>query len=234
MSYPAAHSMDTTWFCIDGNGHVAVAETWEAGALPEAWRGRQDGGDDVLTYLQRYGPPVDPRAFTTDPPQDGTPVGLSHPSPTPGRYWELLLSVAHPRVRDLIPGALPVHTTHEHWVSAMGPMPVEVIADLLERGFVTGGWSGGTWRPSWFGLYQYEHDSRYENTRSGPYVLEGQRPRTPLHADALPAELRALAIRLTEIRFARDDRFQPITHVPCVSHQSVWVDLDGNEHPLPD
>ena len=32
--YPAAHSMDTRWFAVDGAGHLAVFTTGEAGALP--------------------------------------------------------------------------------------------------------------------------------------------------------------------------------------------------------
>jgi hypothetical protein len=32
--YPAAHSMDSTWWAVDGQGHVAKFETHEAGAMP--------------------------------------------------------------------------------------------------------------------------------------------------------------------------------------------------------
>ncbi|MBA4073887.1 MAG: hypothetical protein C0508_02530 [Cyanobacteria bacterium PR.023] len=32
--YPAAHSMDTTWFAVDKDGFIAVMETQEEGALP--------------------------------------------------------------------------------------------------------------------------------------------------------------------------------------------------------
>lgn len=32
--YPAAHSMDTTWFAVDGAGQVAVFMTGETGHLP--------------------------------------------------------------------------------------------------------------------------------------------------------------------------------------------------------
>ncbi len=38
--YPAAHSMDTTWFAVDRDGHVAAFESGEAGAVPkEAYLG---------------------------------------------------------------------------------------------------------------------------------------------------------------------------------------------------
>lgn len=32
--YPAAHSMDTTWFAVDRDGHVAAFDSGEAGAVP--------------------------------------------------------------------------------------------------------------------------------------------------------------------------------------------------------
>lgn len=32
--FPAAHSMDTTWFAVDRDGHVAVFDSGEAGAVP--------------------------------------------------------------------------------------------------------------------------------------------------------------------------------------------------------
>lgn len=34
VDYPAAHSMDCTWWAIDRDGAVAVFDTWEAGARP--------------------------------------------------------------------------------------------------------------------------------------------------------------------------------------------------------
>lgn len=33
--YPAAHSMDTEWFAVDGHGHVAVFRSGEVGAVPK-------------------------------------------------------------------------------------------------------------------------------------------------------------------------------------------------------
>jgi hypothetical protein len=40
--YPAAHSADTTWFAVDRDGHVAVFDSAEAGAVPaEAFAGEE-------------------------------------------------------------------------------------------------------------------------------------------------------------------------------------------------
>jgi hypothetical protein len=44
QDFPAAHSMDTTWFAIDRDGHVAMFETGEAGCVPrDAYLGEDYG-----------------------------------------------------------------------------------------------------------------------------------------------------------------------------------------------
>src|SRR4051794_3889505 len=48
--YPAAHSMDATWFAIDKDGYVARFETGEAGAMPDNALSDQ-GGVDVMGQL---------------------------------------------------------------------------------------------------------------------------------------------------------------------------------------
>jgi hypothetical protein len=35
MDYPAAHSMDTMWFAVDADGHVAVFDSGEGGGVPD-------------------------------------------------------------------------------------------------------------------------------------------------------------------------------------------------------
>ena len=43
FDFPAAHSMDTRWFAIDRDGHVALFDSGEGGAVPET-AGNEDGG----------------------------------------------------------------------------------------------------------------------------------------------------------------------------------------------
>jgi len=45
--YPAAHSMDTTWFAVDEEGHVAAFVTGESGAMPIAGYGNDAMAMDV-------------------------------------------------------------------------------------------------------------------------------------------------------------------------------------------
>lgn len=59
--YPAAHSMDTEWFAMDEEGHVALFRSGEIGVLPET-AADQTGFYDVWEYLSRdeYGVPIFP------------------------------------------------------------------------------------------------------------------------------------------------------------------------------
>jgi hypothetical protein len=50
--YPAAHSMDTTWFAVDRDGHVAVFESSEGGAVPENALSDQQGAIDPFAEIQ--------------------------------------------------------------------------------------------------------------------------------------------------------------------------------------
>jgi hypothetical protein len=52
--FPAAHSMDTMWFAVDGHGHVAVFDTGENGHAPEQVRqGDIDSWYDLCAYFER-------------------------------------------------------------------------------------------------------------------------------------------------------------------------------------
>lgn len=48
VDFPAAHSMDTSWFAVDEDGHVALLESGEDGAVP---KGVQDHGFDIWESL---------------------------------------------------------------------------------------------------------------------------------------------------------------------------------------
>jgi hypothetical protein len=51
--FPAAHSMDTWWFAVDAEGHVAVFDSGEAGAVPIAALSAlsNSSGPPVMTAL---------------------------------------------------------------------------------------------------------------------------------------------------------------------------------------
>ncbi|MBS2018178.1 MAG: hypothetical protein JST00_35230 [Deltaproteobacteria bacterium] len=49
--FPAAHSMDTTWFAVDRDGNVAMFETGESGAVPSSVADEYYPGEEVLEEL---------------------------------------------------------------------------------------------------------------------------------------------------------------------------------------
>lgn len=52
LNYPAAHSMDTTWFAVDAEGSIAIFDTGEGGAVPEVLD--PGGGGWVLFKIDWY------------------------------------------------------------------------------------------------------------------------------------------------------------------------------------
>jgi hypothetical protein len=51
IDFPAAHSMDTTWFAVDAEGLVAIFETGEDGPAPEAALAQEVGRYEVAEML---------------------------------------------------------------------------------------------------------------------------------------------------------------------------------------
>ncbi len=54
LDYPAAHSMDTTWFAVDQDGYVALMDSSEPGAVPMAYGGDQGNGMEFLETLAKH------------------------------------------------------------------------------------------------------------------------------------------------------------------------------------
>src|SRR5262245_6227501 len=59
--YPAAHSMDTQWYGVDRDGHVAVFGSGEAGAVPRVSSRGSPSTDDIGRILTRNGAVYDLR-----------------------------------------------------------------------------------------------------------------------------------------------------------------------------
>jgi hypothetical protein len=52
--YPAAHSMDTTWFALDKDGQIAAFESYEGGAVPNDALSDQNADIDPLTAIASH------------------------------------------------------------------------------------------------------------------------------------------------------------------------------------
>lgn len=53
FDYPAAHSMDTSWYAVDGKGNVALFDTGAGGAVPD-----RAYSPDMADYLDELPPEV--------------------------------------------------------------------------------------------------------------------------------------------------------------------------------
>jgi hypothetical protein len=240
--YPAAHSMDTAFFAVDKDGHVAYFTTGEAGALPQGAHGNPE---ELLQRLSRVVPAgqgsYDLEGRLTP---GGFGVGGGHWSaavPEPGGTLLFLKSLAPVR-EEIARGearAVPAHGV----VAVIFPdLPAALARRLHDAGECLGCFfhyqgdpeaEGAGMEPARHGLFYYAH--LCENWISGPYGLHG-RPAQPVHIDQLPPDLRARLqqTRFASLCFAETPYVQPIEHTECTSWESAYLASDfKTTRPMP-
>ena len=225
--FPAAHSMDTTWFAVDRDGRVAAFLTGEAGAVPEE------------AYLGEDYPPLD------ELPVRGEVVRVA-PLPTWAHEVQHAVNAAYPQpaifhVRDPEALAAEVAAGKAIRVASAGAAAFRVElpeAALVERLHAAGAClaCGHAFPDSEEtlaaerGLYAYDHVT--ENWAAGPYRLVAK-PSVPARLEDLPEDVRAAAIRF-EGSFEETGLVQPVSLWPCESWQAAWIDMDGKTvRPVP-
>lgn len=225
---PAAHSMDSAWFAVDACGHVATAETGEAGALPGPFRPQELDETGLRDAIARVVPPgeavVDLRAQV-------------HGEFDPHRLWgegpgDALVFADEPA--DLAP--LLARTGGRLVASIQGAAAVlpAVQRAALDELHAAGRCRACSWlwRPldrgrsaARLGLYEYEHLT--ENWIAGPYGVI--HPRHPVKLHQLPPEVVAVAewVRFDGLCFAETPLLQPADHVPCATWTAPYLSADG-------
>ncbi len=225
--FPAAHSMDTTWFAVDRDGRVAAFESGEAGAVP------------TDAYLGEDAPPLD------DLPVTGEAVRVA---PVPPWKFEIPHTVRaefpHPAIFHLrdegalaaeVAAGMAVRVPSAGSAAFRVEKPDAALVDRLHAG-------GSCLACAHFfedasdtvaaerGLYAYEHVT--ENWVAGPYRLVAK-PSRPARLEELPAEVRENAIRF-EGRFEEAGLVHPMQLGPCESWQAAWIDMDAKTvRPVP-
>ncbi len=258
MTVPAAHSMDTDWFSVDGAGEVAVLKSWEAGAVPRVHieaLGEQTNLRDALAVIGRQpAPPPElerqlARAGRVLAPDGAIDDELLHafihdPVAGAAAWSDLVRKHGEPGGNDEQMPASFLVRPGDGWtrvaVIAQGRafsdqhVHLALVPRLAQDPRIEKVWLGMT-LDSLFGLHAYRHSLRYENWISGPYERRAS-PTIPLTLAELPEELRPwfeLAPLLANV-FANDDRIQPIESYPCTSRQTAWVDSDERFiYPMP-
>jgi hypothetical protein len=242
--YPAAHSMDTRWFAVDRDGHVACFYSGEAGAVPERAGEVGTAWDETVTLLPRVGAAHDRRGRICPGPE--APTERHHSRGLVNLGVEVHLDFGDVTVlfldsldavrAELDAGTATVLPTTEGVAVAFRQLSEEVHRRLHDSGACRGCFH--LWRglgeedlPS-LGLFRYDHLT--ENWISGPYGRT-RVPLRPLHVDQLPPQLRDLVKRVRfDIRFAESQHIQPVEHGKCNSWESAWLDVTGTHiRPIP-
>ncbi|HEY7428274.1 MAG TPA: hypothetical protein VH682_28830 [Gemmataceae bacterium] len=239
--YPCAHSMDTCFFAIDREGHVAVFETGEAGAVPaEAF-----SGDEAYELRQQFAqlPRVevlhDPRGHSLP---DEARRGRGHTGLRGSEYPILMFLASLDPVRDEIATGHALQMRAAEGVAVLfRTLPQELSQRLHDSGvclscdwhFQDEDMEDDSPDLAARGLFSYAHIT--ENWISGPYGLV-RRPAQPIHVDQLPPRIRdaVKAMRFDTLRFAETPHIQPVEHTECFSWEPAYMDATGQHiRPIP-
>jgi hypothetical protein len=235
VDYPAAHSMDTCWFAVDRDGHVAYFGSAEAGAVPE--EAFIEGPYEVLRELGQVLP-------TTEVLYNF--VGHRPPGPlgARGKHWSVamrgsgaaLLFLTSPDVvRDEVAAgqAVQVPSAGAGAAFILTDPPPQLVARIHDAGacagcfyyYQRGAGDELPW-PAEHGLFRYSH--LCENWISGPYGLK-EVPGRPIHVDQLPPRLReaVAACRFPSLCFAQTPHIQPVEHGVGNSWEPAYLTGDG-------
>jgi hypothetical protein len=237
--FPAAHSMDTVWFAVDRDGHVALFRSGEAGAVPEeafagdeAYRAQRE----LMQLLPASGIRVDL-------------AGRVMPGEEEARHyrdnslqWPVLmfLNSFEPVQWAIDAGqAQPLQATPGVAIILRG-LSTEDHKELHDEGVCRGCFvfyedpqRGPSQRAADHGFYEYDHLT--ENWISGPYGRE-RCPQQPVHIDQLPPEIREQikSMRFDSLRFTDTPHIQPVEHAECISWEGAWMDVTGKHiRPIP-
>jgi hypothetical protein len=228
--------MDTEWFGVDKDGHVARFISQESGAVPKAVRHDEDPSE-LLHRLSKAAQKTQGLYEWTGRVRMGS-RDLDHHrgapyTMDPGLVVMFLWNL-EPVKRDLKEG-------RAHEVPAVSGYAVvfkKLTKSRAEKLHKTNACRGCFWpydhgeeTPSQvdaagLGLFTYKHTE--PDTIAGPYGRT-QRPVRPLLIGEIPEDLRKLIlpVRFDSICFAHAPQIQPLSHLPCQAWEPSWLDLDG-------
>jgi hypothetical protein len=239
--FPAAHSMDTYWFAVDRDGHVACFDTGEAGAVPTD----SLSGHGVYEVMRQLGEmlPSGPMRFERDSRDlsTGRLPSRRHECAAGGGFETLMFLDALDPVQEEIDAGRAREVAASRGVAVIF---ANLTEDLARRVHEAGHCKGCFWHDepdveggfphlAAGGIYEYGH--LCENWISGPYGLE-RTPVTPIHIDQLPPAFRDQMKRLTfaEFCFADTPYIQPVEHTECESWETAYLDVTGSKiRPIP-
>jgi hypothetical protein len=224
--YPAAHSMDTAWFAVDKEGHLAYFDTGESGAIPI----NAVGGDEAFELRDRLVELL-PRCEVLYDPR-GRQLPGEPPGPMPeGSSALVFLSSLAPAQADIEAGRATAVRATEGYAVLYRPLTPAQARRLQDSGAVVASsyhFDDPDMPPNLagFGIYEYGH--LCDNWIAGPYGRE-EVPTRRVHVDQLPPGLRRSlkSAVLPGVSFAETPILQPLEHGESESWEPAWLSTDG-------
>jgi hypothetical protein len=233
--FPAAHSMDSTWFAVDKDGFVAYFSTGESGAMPAVGYTGEDAFE-LERVLIRDLPAGD---VLHDPRGRSLPGDPLRPFDAANYPTIVFLTSLAPVQSDIEAKRATAVRASEGYAVVFPRLSADQVRRLTESGVVRGSdfhfdreSEGGRQPLARYGLYEYDH--LCENWVAGPYGRH-RAPGRPVHVDQLPPVMRTRLkqARLSDLRFADTVYLQPAEHWECESWEPAWLGLDQVVRPFP-
>lgn len=249
--FPAAHSMDTTWFAIDADGYVGIFDTSEGGAMPndltpfhpESIQFRSD----LLEILAAdNGKLIDRSAVDIDFILENANLKIlkmeirrlekvSKQCDLIFSLHRLFLVSSNPDVISQLQQqsqiVIELYRDNIQAVFYTNNCELDWLKNAIESGLIVGCTKDISleYNLNLLGWYVYNGDDQcpkpYDRKRS---------PRKPIHLQNLPAEIiqQMQITELPNVRFAETEAIQPIEHMPCQTWGGTdcWEGTDGEWH----
>ncbi|MGK7942649.1 MAG: hypothetical protein AB4062_21315 [Crocosphaera sp.] len=243
QDYPAAHSMDTTWFAVDKEGNLALFDSGEGGAVPYSnYRVKMGSLDSLLLEMaQKYEYRVlqsktqnyyVEKHLSLQKLQNNVNKALQKKERRLHNCFLLLSSDAAISYLGI------EETDYNYGVRFLGEMTIiylyfcriTLIQKLIEKGLILAGEERNEWcynLGSLFGFFIYEQGSN----DPFPYQRKAQ-PIISLQLDDLTENLQDDISWnwFDDLKFSEKTKIQPIEHFSCRTwgNDKWWVDTEGN------
>ncbi len=247
--FPAAHSMDTTWFAIDADGYVGIFDSGEGGALPEDFTTVADDridftGDLLSVFAAETGQPIcmtnDIRHILTG---NSTNILLSEiqsieeitrslqkdnePAYLSGLILVLSTAVKISELQQQFGRMIELYRSDRETIVYMERCELGWLKNAIDSGFVLSGSQEVSTESGLNSLSWYWYDCNEQDPH--PYDREWV-PQTPIHFQDLPPIIRhhLSLTRFPNLRFAETEAIQPIEHMSCTTWGTEdWQGTDG-------
>lgn len=212
--FPAAHSMDTDWFAVDADGHIALFQSGEDAAVPN-FVALEDEGYTLLERILAEAPQL----IWDHAQVDGRHHQFQRDE---HRCWDLMLFLdADHQTTELLRGIKlrwePIAFQHADSRRFLVVQPTEIDDRAFDRLHEVGACAGCLdWTnfgaPPDLGFYRYEAQD-YGN----PPYTRTQTPTHPIRLADLPASMHdaAKARVFPHVRYHDAPVVQPAEHTPC-------------------